>query len=170
MNQNYDDIVRVQMEPELTAREKLLRDEFVKEFYFDRNPVAAARRIGFMQGFAEEYASRFMQEAYVRQKMKEYELNLLKDDPSQLEEKRRMVEQKLLEEANYRGPGSSHAARVAALSKLAAMYGLEKSAKDETLEDENYGGVMVVPAITSPDEWGVNAAEQQAQLKSVVKA
>ncbi len=170
MREFFEDVVKLQMEPELNPREKALRDEFVREFYFDRNPTAAARRLGFVEGFAEDYAKRFMCEPYVRNKMKEYELNLLKDEPNQLDEKRRMVEQKLLAEANYHGPGSSHSARVAALNKLCALYGMDKPAKDEDVpEDVNYGGVMVVPALTSPDEWEQAASSLQSSLKASVK-
>lgn len=169
MFEAFDDLLKVQMEPELSPREKALRDEFVKEYYFDRNPVAAARRLGFMEGFAEDYAQRFMNEAYVRRKMKEYESKLVQDNPDQLAEKRAMVEQKLLFEANYHGPGSSHAARVSALSKLCALYGMEKASGEKDLVDEDYGGVMVVPAMVSADNWGAAAAKQQEKLKQTVK-
>lgn len=166
--QSFDDIIGVQMEPALNEREKALRDQFVKEFYFDRNPLAAARRLGFMEGFAEDYSVKFMKESYVRKKMKEYEENLLDDSPDHLEEKRRMVEQKLLAEANYHGPGSSHSARVSALTKLCALYGMDKDVKQEQ-EEDNIGGVMVVPAMGSVDGWGAAAANQQLKLKETVK-
>lgn len=168
MNPDFDDIIKCQMEPPLTDRERALRDLFVKEFYFDRNPVAAARRVGFIEGFAEEYATRFMKESYVRRKMRQHEESLLNDSADALLEKRRMIEQQLIIEANYHGVGSSHAARVSALSKLAALYGMDKDPSKD-LDEDNPGGVMVVPAMGSVDDWGSAASNQQQKLKESVK-
>lgn len=159
---------QAQFEPELTEREKALRDLFVDEYFYDRDPYAAAIRVGFMQTFARDEAARFMNEVYVRRQIKQREERMLGNNPDTDEFKKKMIEQQLLREANYRGPGSSHAARVSALAKLASLYGMDiKSTPEE--EENALGGVMVVPAMTSADQWEQSAATQQRKLKETVK-
>lgn len=161
-------VIQSQMEPELTGPEKELRIRFVDEFMYDRSPVAAAMRVGFGAAFATEFSQRFMGESFVRKLIREKEEQLTSNEPGQLDAKRKMVEQALLHEANYRGPGSSHSARVTALTNLAKLYGME--VKETAPEDENsIGGVMVVGAITDPDTWGASALNQQSKLKETVK-
>lgn len=161
-------MLQAQMEPELTGPEKELRIRFVDEFMYDRNSYAAAMRVGFGAAFANDFSKKFMQESFVRKLIREREEQLISNDPGQLDIKRKMIEQCLLQEANYRGPGSSHSARVTALTNLAKLYGME--IKETAPEDENsVGGVMVVGAITDPDTWGASALEQQSKLKETVK-
>ena len=156
------------MEPELTELEKQLRIKFVDEFMYDKSPVAAAMRIGFQSSFAEDFAKKFMQEGFVRRLIREKEELLISNEPGQLDAKRKAIETALLHEANWRGPGSSHAARVTALTKLASLYGMD--VKQDTPEDEDgIGGVMIVPAMTDADTWGASAAKQQSELKQTVK-
>lgn len=154
------------LEQELTEKEVLLRRAFVQEYMKDRNAYAACLRLGFMAPYAEDWARAFMAEGIVRRliaKAEEY------DDSAEARDARaKAVEAMLFKEASYYGPGSSHGARVSALSNLAKIYGIEAPTKNEA-EVTYKGGVMMVPALTSPDEWGKLAQQSQADLKDSVK-
>lgn len=113
---------RVEKEVELSVREKALRDLFVNEYLKDYNPLAAAQRSGFNYSFAQDYAVKFMQESYVQMRIKECEHT--PDQDSEELDKRR-IRKALFEQAFYRGADSSHSARVSALGKLAAIYGMD---------------------------------------------
>jgi hypothetical protein len=144
--------------PQLSEGEKQLRDRFVNEYMVDFDQKAAAIRVGFLPSFAEQYASVFMQESYVQQKIAEKQKESATDEKVESEETKRRIRAALLRESNYRGPGSSHAARVGALGKLTQIYGMEAPIK--TLQELTHkGGVMMVPAIASIEDW-----EKAAQL------
>src|SRR3990172_7975747 len=113
---------QAELDAELTVREKALRDLFVTEYLTDYNPLAAAQRCGFNYAFAQDYAIKFMEESYVRQRIKDREVAA--DQDSEEVDKRR-IRKALFEQAFYRGADSSHSARVSALGKLAAIYGMD---------------------------------------------
>ena len=154
------------MEPELSDTEKQLRDLFVTEYLVDYNALAAAQRCGFQHAFAKDYAVKFMDEAYVRKRIKEVE----QSKPAAGEEKeeeynKRRIKQALIEQAFYNGPGSSHAARVSALAKLAVIYGMDAPTKvDNTVTHK--GGILMVPAISDVNNWETVAKESQQNLAS----
>lgn len=158
----------MQMEPELTDLEKELRVRFVDEYMYDRSPVAAAMRVGFMRSFAQDFATKFMDESFVRKLIREREEAFATNNPEQLEAKRKAIELALLHEANYRGPGSSHGARVTALTNLAKLYDMDKP-KTELFNLAAASGVMVVPAMGDVDSWDAAASEQQKKLKESVR-
>lgn len=152
------------MMPEMTAREKALRDLFVKEYLEDYDPFAACLRCGFMRSFAAEYATKFMGEPYVRQQlqiMQHVETNIA---PSEDEYNKKRIMNGLFREANFRGEGSSHSARVAALAKLAALHGMEPKGTGPADANVHRGGVMSVPAIASLDAWEETAVASQERL------
>ena len=151
----------------LSAGAKALRDRFVKEYLNDYDAVAAAGRIGYARQFAREYSYRFMQEPYVLQQIKNAETSIEDGESDEAMKKRIMTG--LIREANYRGPGCSQSARVAALSKLASIAGMDaptRSKLEMTGPDGQPigGGVFVVPGIITMEEWEKKAAEQQAAL------
>jgi hypothetical protein len=158
----------MQMEPELTDLEKQLRVRFVDEYMYDRSPVAAAMRVGFMRSFAQDFATKFMDESFVRKLIREREEAFISNNHEQAEAKKKAIELALIHEANYRGPGSSHAARVTALTNLAKLYDMDKIKKDAP-DLAAVSGVMVVPAMGDVDNWGDSAAEQQKKLKETVR-
>lgn len=145
-----------------TPAQKALRDMFVNEYLIDYDAVAAAQRCGFERQFAREFATKFMDEAYVQQR-----INAIKfadmDPQAETKYNQARVKAALMFEAHYRGPGSSHAARVAALSKLAALNGLENPKKIEATV-KHMGGVMAVPGIAKLDEWEQAASDSQDAL------
>lgn len=146
----------------LTEREKALRDMFCAQYLIDFNSVAAAMRCGFPRNFAQEYAQKFMEEAYVQQKLTQLTYTPTDPDAERQFNQRRIMQQ-LLKEAHYHGPGSSHSARVAALTKLAILEGMEPPKKVEA-DVTHRGGVMKVPTVaTDIDAWeGAAVASQEA--------
>lgn len=153
-------------EKELSPKELLLRRAFVQEYMRDRNAYAACIRMGFIESYAADWARAFMGEGVVRRliaKSEEYE-----QTPEAKAARASTVESLAFKEAQYYGPGASHGARVSALGLLAKIHGLEAANKTEA-EVTYKGGVMMVPALTSPDEWGKLASQSQDELKQSVK-
>jgi phage terminase small subunit len=136
--ENVEDVIPIQ-EPEeeqqYSYREKALRDFFVKEYLVDYDATAAAIRVGYGKSIAKEYGNRFMQEPYVLRKIQEEEVAVNPNGDDKEAAKKRIMAG-LVREANYRGPGSSQAARVAALSKLAHLHEMEPKQK-AAIEDPN---------------------------------
>lgn len=150
-----------------TEREKDLRRRFVEQYLIDYDAPDACRRIGFTGSLALEYARKFMDETFVKQLITERESRPMDVDASAEDDAdvmRRRIITSLLRESKTVGPGSSHAARVAALNKLASLYGLTDQRKP--LEDGAVrGGVMRVPEPpASLNTWEELAAQQQASL------
>ena len=108
-----------ELETELTPREKALRDAFVKEYLQDYDHVQAAIRLGYKASIAAMYAKRFMEESYVLKKIAELEGRGV--NPIQT------IRTGLVREANFRGVGASHSARVSALTQLSKIEGMEKA-------------------------------------------
>lgn len=111
-------------EPDLSAKEKALRDAFVREYLDDYNPVKACVRLGYKLTVAQTYATRFMEEPYVLKKISELQRN--GGDVGSI------IKSGLTREANFYGAGSSHGARVTALAQLSKIEGMEKSAASTT--------------------------------------
>lgn len=153
------------MPTELDARQRSLRDLFVAEYLIDFNSVAAAQRCGFSRSNAIEYSQRFLQESYVQKKIKNMELTPV-DEDREIEFNRQRVKQQLMREAYYHGPGSSHAARVAALAKLMSIYGMEAPKQVNTKNvHEHRGGVMRTPVpVANAEEWEAQAVANQESL------
>lgn len=149
----------------MDERQKALRDTFVAEYLIDFNSVAAAQRCGFGREMAIEYSQKFLQEPYVQKKIKNMELTLL-DEDKEMEFNRQRIKQQLMREAHYHGPGSSHAARVAALGRLMSVYGMEAPKQVNTKNvHEHKGGVMrVPPAAASAEDWEAQALANQQSL------
>lgn len=152
------------MAQDLSPKEKELRDKFVSEYLIDFDQTAAAIRIGFSASFAQTYAERFMTEPYVRKQIAIMQNAMAEDEKIEADMDRRRIRAALMREAHYRGPGSSHAARVSALAKLASIRDMDAPTKIKT--DLNLrGGVMMVPAIASIEEWEKAAQASQTDLQ-----
>lgn len=146
----------------------VIREKVVREYLFDYNWTKACLRCGFRPEFAPDNAKRFSEDPYCIWRVKELARELgIKASP---EEKAETLEQDkidilnaLKKEAHYFGPGSSQAARVSALGKLAQLLGMEppKQVKAELKAK----GVMVVPGIADTDAWEALAEKQQHQLQ-----
>lgn len=153
------------MAQELSNSEKELRDKFVDEYLLDFSQTAAAIRIGFGAGFAQTYAEKFMAEPYVRKRIMDLQTAMAGDEKTEADLDRRRIRAALMREAHYRGPGSSHAARVSALAKLAAIRDMDSPTRLK-IDAGNRGGVMMVPAIASIEEWEQAAQASQGALQA----
>lgn len=151
----------VHMEPEFTEQEKAVRNRFVDEYLVDFSPLNAARRVGFSNAFAEQYAKRFMQEAYVRNRIEAMKHKTNVDEEALEEYDKRRIRQQLMREAHDQF--NTGAARVAALSKLMSLYGMDAPLKMKQ-EIEHRGGVMMVPAIANLNDWERTAMTSQQKL------
>lgn len=150
--------------PGLSAQEKVLRDRFVKEYMVDYNPERAALRIGYNKNYAEYYATQFMNEPYVLQRIADMRMAPAINDKEEAEQTKRRIREALIREAHNYGPGSSHAARVAALSQLKSIYGMD-APKQTVNTNIHKGGVMMVPGVSSLETWEQVAAESQDELR-----
>jgi hypothetical protein len=154
---------------QFTAGERALRDLFVKEYLVDYDALAAAIRCGYPHTFAKEYSIRFMQCPYVLREIRAKQVS--EEDQESPEAMKKIIMAGLMREANYRGPGSSQAARVAAFAKLASIHGMDAPIRSKTEltgadgQPLNAGGgLFVVPGLMSVEEWEAKAAAQQEEL------
>lgn len=162
------------MQPDLSPREKALRDLFVREYLTDYDPIAACLRCGFMRSFAEEYATKFMSEPYVRQQLIILEQTTPlpgtgSNDADDYNRKR--IVTGLFREAHDMKNGSS-SSRVSALKELAVIYRLT----EKVIEDPNKGkkvhrgGIIQVPEIADVTQWEEVATHTQEKLVADVRS
>lgn len=161
-----DDLPITEPTEEITYsyREKALRDFFINEYLVDYDATAAAIRVGYGRAIAKEFGARFMQEPYVLRQISKREGSVDPNNPEDDDAARRKIIAGLVRESNYRGPGSSQAARVAALSRLSQIYGMDMSKKPEDDPNEALEGSFVVPGVMTPEQWAKEAAKQQEDL------
>jgi hypothetical protein len=150
----------------LTESEMRLRDKFAQEYITDYDAYATCVRIGYSHTYAIQFAIKFMQEPYVQQAIKKLETT--PDEMDEAVEKKKILAG-MWREANFHGAGSSQAARVAALSKLSAFYGMDAPTRSKSEITGPDGlplgeGVFVVPGIVSAEDWAKAAEKQQADL------
>jgi hypothetical protein len=150
-----------------TDAEMALRDRFVKEYCVDYDQYRAAIRLGYAPAYAKEYSIRFMNESYVLNKIKEQETQP-EDEYDEVIQKKKIVSA-LWREANNQGAGSSQSARVAALSKLSAFYGMDAPTRSQSELTGKDGkplgeGVFVVPGLVTAEAWAAAAEKQQEEL------
>jgi hypothetical protein len=146
----------------LTEHEKLTRQQFVTEYLKDYDARKACLRIGYSNLFAKDFAERFMNEPYTVKLIAEYEGGTLPGEEIDDEKEKKRILNALWREAN--SMGSPAAARVAALSKLTAIFGMEAPTRSHIDVNNNEGGVFVVPGIMNEDQWSNQAAKQQSDL------
>ena len=162
-NQNTDPVYA----PTLAPSEMALRDRFVKEYLKDYDAFKAAIRLGYTNGFARTFSAQFMNEPYVLNQIQKVEIGADEDFDEEIQKKK--IVTSLWREANLFGMGSSQSARVAALAKLSAFYGMDapsRSQQELTGKDGQPlgSGVFVVPGLVTAEEWAKQAEVQQAAL------
>lgn len=120
-----------ELSDELTKAERELRNRFVEQYLTDYDEVSACIRLGYQSQFAESYAKKFMLESYTLNRIaeREQEIGLTTDG----ERHRKRVVSGLYREANSRFNTGS--ARVAALTQIAKITGIEAPAKVEQKVD-----------------------------------
>lgn len=116
-----------EMADTLTKQEKALRQRFVAEYLADYDAFAAAIRLGYQEAFAQQYAKQFLTEPYTLKliKEKEAEFGILTEE----DQHRKKIVAGLYREAHSRF--NSGSARVAALTQLARIIGIEAPVKTE---------------------------------------
>ena len=164
---NADEISTSSYAPPLTKGEMELRDRFVAEYLTDYDAYKACIRIGYAPAYAKDFSQRFMQEPYVLGKIRDAEGGTAGD--LDVEVQKKMIVAALWREAKNMGAGSTQAARVAALAKLSAFYGMDAPKKSQTELTGADGmplgsGVFVVPGMMTADEWAKQAEAQQEEL------
>jgi hypothetical protein len=159
---------------DMSWRDKAMRKKFAHEYLTVYDATAAAVRCGYHRSYAREYAVKFMEEPYTIKLIQTIELGgdsqtATPEEAAEAIKKRVLAG--LLREAHFKGQGSSQSARVAALSKLAQMHGMDAPTKTQTELTGRDGkplgdGVFVLPSVMSPEEWEAAAAAQQDALVS----
>lgn len=116
-----------EMADSLTKQERSLRQRFVEEYLADYDAVGAAIRLGYQEAFAQQYAKQFLTEPYTLKliKEREAEFGILTEE----DQHRKKIVAGLYREAHSRF--NSGAARVAALTQLAKIIGIEAPLKTE---------------------------------------
>lgn len=116
-----------EMADTLTKQERALRQRFVEEYLTDYDAFAAAIRLGYQEAFAQQYAKQFLTEPYTLKliKEKEAEFGILTEE----DQHRKKIVAGLYREAHSRF--NSGSARVAALTQLAKIIGIEAPVKSE---------------------------------------
>lgn len=110
--------------PAMSRAERNLRKKFVAEYMRDYSANDACIRLGYRENFAATYAQKFLQEPYTMQLIAEAEEKLGLNDKDK--HKIRIMAGLYREAHNKFNTGS---ARVAALSQIAKIEGLEAPAK-----------------------------------------
>ena len=162
-----NDVTSTYAVPALSKSEMDLRDRYVQEYVVDYDAYAACIRLGYQPAYAKEFCVRFMNEPYVLNKLKQQET--IGDEQDDETTQKRKIVSALWREANNKGAGSSQAARVAALSKLSAFYGMDAAIRTKTELTGKDGkplgeGVFVVPGLATAAEWAAEAEQQQEEL------
>lgn len=151
------------MSPVLSLEEQALRDLFVLEYLKDWDAFAAAIRCGFSGLAAKEYAQRFMEEPYVRNRIKQGEMALASDGQKATAARKKIIMAGLMREAHQWG--GSQAARVSALTTLAKIHGMDvPKAGSRNGQARDGAGVMVVPGIAKAEDWEAQAVSSQRKL------
>lgn len=152
----------------LTQDEMNIREQVVREYLYDYSWTKACLRCGFRAEFAADNAERFSKDPYciwrVKELAREKGLNPNPEVRAAIIDQDKVdIMNALKKEAHYYGPGSSQAARVSALGKLAQLMGMEppKAVKAEITTP----GVMVVPGIAKIDDWEAVAEAAQKKLQ-----
>lgn len=143
------------------------RRVFVSEFLKDFNGMRAMMRSGFVD---DERRANQLSKAWLEEPFTQY---LIDHVCTQLEESdivtRKQVMARLWQEANRfnHGPDQGHGARIKALSVLAKIKGMEITKIEATVT--HGGGVMLIPATMSPEQWEEQAKAQQSHLREIAR-
>lgn len=149
-------------DPILSETERALRDLFVTEYLVDYNEVKAAQRCGFQMGFAQDYAKKFLSESYVQKRIQD--ITHANVDEKKMDQFDKETVRSVLRREMQNQMGTA-AARVAAAAKMAAILGMDKPVEVNN-NHSHKGGVLVVPGISSINDWEAAAQASQTQLVS----
>lgn len=119
------------MEQELDEGQKRIREKFVDNYLKSFDPVEACIACGYHESFANEYARRFMFDAYVRRLIQERRREP-SDEANEKEADIALAKNALREAAQK----ADYNTRVRASVHLLELYGLSKPRQEEADESE----------------------------------
>lgn len=146
----------------MSPQDKLLREMFVVEYFYDRDAYAAAVRLGYPPAKAREIGYKLENEPVVQRLIRERELEFA--DAHEITLSR--LAGFYLREIADRGVTSSQSARVASIGALGKLVGL---GQPEKLDVTITGGVMEVPPVAVDADWEVVASTTQPKLLADVR-
>lgn len=147
----------------LSVEQQCMREIFVREYLYDFHMYNAACRTGIPDHKAAQWATAIMLEPWVKNRIKE----VIEELDEKIIVSRNRVLMGLLEEAQRFDISASHSARVGAWDKIASVLGMKLEKTEMTHAFK--GGVMIVPASGTVDEWSTQATKTQADLKTDVR-
>lgn len=144
---------------EPTLEELAFRRAFVKEYMRDFNEYKACLRLGLLHQFALKWKDRLMGESIV-QRMIATQVELIEDeDEKALDKDKQLVLVKMRQVAL----SGEHKDAVNAAKVISQIRGFNAPIKvDQSVV--NKGGVMMVPAIATLDDWEKSAVGSQEAL------
>jgi len=158
-------------EEQLSENDVLLREQFVEYYLYNYNAYDACLKLGFLEPYAVEWAKVFMADNYVRRLIQTKESEGVGGFFEEVEQRTTYALMKQV--AAYRGPGFSHAAAQKAVAKMGDWLGMGPRDRREQRQQESLehrqGGVMLVPAFTTSENWADYAIKSQGQLKESVR-
>lgn len=143
---------------------------FAQEYCKDFSPFNACCRLGVDPKQAGVVGTNLSHHWLVLHKIDEIQANFRKECFATAD----TVMGLLYRDASNFSPKANAMARVTAQKHLAQAMGLLKDKEEKKETQPSFtlnatGGVMVVPGLITPDQWGSAAEKQQAQLKEEVK-
>ena len=147
-------------EDRLSESAKLRRRLFAAHYIKTTNASSAATFAGFSSPGSK--GAKLLHEPYVQDLIAKM-LNAMDLDAIITQQE---VVFRFKEEANDMS-AANQGARISALAHIAKIHGMMIDRQETTV---NASGVMIVPALTSADEWGALASAAQNKLKNEVKA
>lgn len=146
----------------LTPQQRVKLNAFVVEYFKDFSVRNAYRRLnGSMHTMS--YAYKLYHHPYVQWRIQQHLEELDEEDIVTVKE----VIMGLKREAHHFGEDGAASARVSALKILATMKG--KLVKRSETTTKHTGGVMVIPAPQSVEDWEAMTSASQEQLKRDVR-
>lgn len=151
----------------LNEEEMAIRYLFVHEYLQDHDPVSAARRCGFVEIVAKEYAIAFMQEPFVQKLLCQQKLTI----PENVEEDLALKEQQVMSMLTAIGSGNVHATspQVTALNIMSDILHLKTKYAPKQGGSLLQSGVMEVPGLIPLEAWESASKQSQEQLKNEVR-
>lgn len=149
-----------------------LKERFITEYLRDFNAAAAyARAMGPEELEARGLVWKSCQNEGWKMKQDPHVARVIADTIQAMEEEQLITRKEIIaglkREAHYDGYDSQHGARVTAWSQLGKFLGMDTRRVEVNLASQ--GGILVVPATQSADEWEKRATEAQAALKKDVR-
>ena len=151
-------------EANLSPNERRLRHAFVEYYLLDYNQKNACLKLGFLEPYARDWGDSFLGEGYVQRLINSHQGLTGSAQPEDEKDKRVVQLISWLEEIAT-NEGASATARVQAINKISELEGLQNKNDNNGIEGAT-GGVMVVPLMTTPEQWGQMAATNQDALKA----